>query len=136
MDLETLEKDSPTCAREAFRLVLTVSASKNWPVGVLDISTAFLQGSELKREVYVKPPPEADSKCLWKLHKPVYGLADASRLWYDRVRKELLSLSCQVSQFDSCLFIWRDPQNNVSGVLCVHVDDFAYSGTVGFKMKL
>ncbi|XP_063726781.1 uncharacterized protein LOC134854457 [Symsagittifera roscoffensis] len=136
MDLETLVKDSPTCAREAFRLVLTVSASKNWPVGVLDISTAFLQGSELKREVYVKPPPEAESKCLWKLHKPVYGLADASRLWYDRVRKELLSLSCQVSQFDSCLFIWRDPQNNVSGVLCVHVDDFAYSGTVGFKNEV
>ena len=66
MDLETLVKDSTTCAREAFRLVLTVSASNNWPVGVLAVSTAFLQGSELKREVYVKPLPEADSKCLWK----------------------------------------------------------------------
>ena len=73
---------------------------------------------------------------MWKLRKLVYVLADASRLWFDRVCKELLSLSCQVSQFESCLFICRNPQNNISGVLCVHVDDFAYSGTVAFKNEV
>ena len=49
----------------------------------MDISTAFLQGGALQREVYVRPPQELHAPGqLLKLRKVVYGLVDAPLHWY------------------------------------------------------
>ena len=39
--------------------------------------------------MYLKPPPEAlcDNSQIRKLNKCVYGLADASLMWFKRVKK-------------------------------------------------
>ena len=39
----------------------------------MDIKTAFLQGQNIHREVYINPPREADSKGIWQLNKCVYS---------------------------------------------------------------
>ena len=88
--------DSPTCTREPLRLLFLLLASNSkWFSQIIDVKTAFLQGEALTREVYLMPPKEVSQPgTLWKLNKCVYGLVDASRHWFLRVKKELLSLGC------------------------------------------
>ena len=53
--------DSPTCSREGLRLNISIIASNKWKIHSLDIKTAFLQGKNLERTVYVRPPKEANT---------------------------------------------------------------------------
>ena len=72
------QTDSPTCSKESIRIVLAIIASKEWKSRMLNVKTAFLQGKQLDRDVYIKPPREAETTSLWKLRKCVYGLNEAS----------------------------------------------------------
>lgn len=97
----------------------------------MDISTAFLQGETLVRSVYVKPPPEAgvdNSEC-WLLLKVIYGLTDASRMWYDRVDEVLVQDNCKRSSVDPALYLKYSNNCDLVGIILCHVDDFLYSGT-------
>ena len=66
---QDFRKDSPTCSRESIRLTLAVIASNKWKLQGFDIRRAFLQGDKIERTVFLKPPPEANTKMLWKLNK-------------------------------------------------------------------
>ena len=46
-------KDSPTCHKESLRILLAIAASKEYEIESVDIMSAFLQGKELNRNVYV-----------------------------------------------------------------------------------
>ena len=50
--------DSPTCNRQGLHLELVTASSMEWELNSLDISSAFPQGNQLKRTVYVRPPIE------------------------------------------------------------------------------
>ena len=105
-------------------------------VHAIGISAAFLQGEPLKREVFLKPPRDACSAgFVWKLKRCIYGLNDAPRSWYEKVRKTLLALGATVSSFDNCLFMWHK-DGILSGVLVSHVDDFAFAGTEIFHKNV
>ena len=69
------------------------------------MKTAFLQGKLIERTVYVRPPKEAQTNKVWKLRKCVYGLADASRYWYLKLREELIKLGATPAQLDQRIFI-------------------------------
>ena len=126
-----LKKDSPTCAKEVVRLTLCIASSKAWNCHTVDVKAAYLQGDEIKRDVYLQPPDEFNRGQIWKLKKTVYGLCDAARAWYIRVKSELISLGVTKSPLDNSLFFWQ--KNGVlEGVICVYVDDFLYSGTQEF----
>ena len=73
-DSLTMKKDSPTCSREAVRLTISLAASNQWTVNVLDVRSAYLQGDKIDRELFLWPPPEYNNGKLWKLNKTVYGL--------------------------------------------------------------
>ena len=126
-----IRKDSPTAAKTSLRLATTYISSMGYEVKSFDISAAFLQGEEIEREVYLRPPPEANCDGLWKLLKTVYGLADASRKFYLKARKELLNLGCEMSSVDPAVFYWKK-DGIVEGVFVTHVDDFYYGGTETF----
>ena len=81
--------DSPTAAKDTIRVFLSVCASIGWSVKSIDIKSAFLQGENITRDIFIYPPSEAKVTLghIWKLHKVVYGLNDASRNWYFSVRK-------------------------------------------------
>ena len=53
---------SPTCSRECFRLHFTVVSCMGWQIHSIDITAAFLQGNELEREIFLRPPPDVSSK--------------------------------------------------------------------------
>ncbi|KAL2093504.1 hypothetical protein ACEWY4_010816 [Coilia grayii] len=129
-----LQKDSPTCATESLRLLLAVICQRKWTLHSMDIKAAFLQGVELSRDIYIRPPSEADCKgTLWKLKKCVYGLADASLYWYNRVKQIVLEAGGKISKVDPAVFYWTDQDCAVTGVLACHVDDFIWGGTENFS---
>ena len=73
--LEEIRKDSPTCSRENFHLVLAIFSAKEWPINSLDIKSAFFQENEINRDVFLKPK-EAGTSNIWKLNMTVYGLCN------------------------------------------------------------
>ena len=82
-----VRKESPTCSKDSLRVIMAIIAQKKWSLNTIDIKTAFLQGQTIEREIYLRPPREANTDKLWELRKCVYGLSDASRKWYDQVKE-------------------------------------------------
>ena len=100
----------------------------------MDIKTAFLQGKLLEREIFMKPPKKANTKKLWKLGKCVYGLNEASRYWYERVKEEFLKVEMEESNYDDALFFYKPKkQEACKGILVTHVDDFLYGASTEFE---
>ena len=123
-----IRKDSSTCLKENLRLIVCIVSLNGWSIHSIDIKSAFLQGYNIKRDVYIKPPKEAaTSNKLWKLVTTVYGLVDAPRAWYVRVCDELIKAGLKKSVYDAALFY-----RYLHGVLCCHVDDFFYAGSDSF----
>ena len=98
-NLEEIRKDSPTCCKDNFRLVLCIISSKSWTIHSVDVKSAFLQGKGINRDIYLKPPKEAETLKLWKLRTTVYGLCDAPRVWYLSVKEVLLESGAKKSKF-------------------------------------
>ena len=59
---ESIRSDSPTVAKESIKIALTVAANEGFEVKSGDIKSAYLQGIEIEREVFVEPPKEAGLK--------------------------------------------------------------------------
>ncbi|OSX73858.1 hypothetical protein BU14_0323s0002 [Porphyra umbilicalis] len=132
-DKHLIDSASPTVARSTVRLVLALFATMDWVPHSVDVSTAFLQGLPLDRPrpVYVRPPPEAlaPDGVVWRLAKCAYGLTDAPRMWYERVRALMRALGASRSAADLGLFILV-ADGAVILAVAVHVDNFLYGGTV------
>ena len=130
-----LPKDSPTVSREAIRFLIFFAAFYKWDCHTLDVKSAYLQGDNIKRVIYLRPPPEFNNGNLWKLKKTVYGLCDAARAWYIRVKNELINLSVQMCGLDNSLFMWHR-NGKLEGIICIYVDDFLWSGTENFEKQV
>ena len=68
--------------------MLTIIFSHQWQANSLDVKSAFLQGNQIDRDLYLKPPEETNTGNLWKLKTTVYGLSDASTMWYLWVKED------------------------------------------------
>ena len=132
-------RDSPTISKRSLRIMLAVIVTKGWRVKALDAKSAFLQGTEIERKVYVKPPPEAErkfgSKTVWLLKKCLYGLGDAPRSWYLRVDNFLTAQGCVRIKSEPALYTFV-VNDELHGVLGSHVDDFLFGGTEQFEDKV
>ena len=97
------------------------------------MKTAFLSGDPQCRDVYFKPPDEIrewmglSAEDLLRLEKAAYGLAEAPRAWFLRLKRELLSVGLVQSQLDPCLFTLHIKQV-LKGVCGVRVDDILGGG--------
>ena len=128
--------DSPTVQKQSIRLISVFAATEKWTIHTTDISSAFLQGSKMDREVFVKPPKEAGlENKLYRLNKCLYGLKDASRKWYMRLQTKLKELGFTKSPLDKGLF-YLIKDGILIGVVGIHVDDFFYAGTDEFIEKV
>ena len=127
--------DSPTMNKSSLRVILSLAASKGWTLETTDIKSAFLQGDTINRDVFIKPPREANLEkgYLWKLLKCLYGLRDASKMWYSRIKNALLRLGFEISKLDPAVFYFRNKNKEVIGLVGVHVDDFIHAGSDSFN---
>ena len=132
--------DSLTASRDSFKLFLALAANEDFHLKSLDVTSAFLQGRPLERDLFINPPPEkASIGKVWKLKKSCYGLYDASRQWFMSVRETLLGMDMKsLSGDDAFFFCVR--AGKLVGMVIIHVDDFLVAGTTDFftvvKQKL
>ncbi len=95
-------------------------------VQAFDVETAFLNGEGIDRELYVRPPFDlegVDPHALWKIKKGVFGLSEAPRLWWLRIRKDLLETGWQELPVAPATFVLKDLAGALCGLLVLHVDD-------------
>ena len=48
----TARTDSPTCSRQSLRMAFVTASTMSWTIHSLDITSAFLQGNEIRRNVW------------------------------------------------------------------------------------
>ena len=135
-ETQTFRTDSPTCTRESIRISLALISSKSWTLKSLDIKTAFLQSDTINRTIFVKPPPEAKTDMIWKLNKCIYGLADAPRCFYNRLKDVLQEESVICNNLDAGLFFCKDEHDEIIGIMVCHVDDLLYGVTELFEQQV
>ena len=127
--------DAPTCMRESVRIAFSIIASKGWVMRSIDFKTAFLQGGLIDRDIYMKPPKELQTDKIWKLRKTVYGLNDAPRQWYVRLKSVILQSGCKMCLLDCGLFYWHN-EGQLEGILVCFVDDVLWSGAKVFETSV
>ena len=79
-----IQSDAPTVSKVNIKLLLNEAVRRDWEVGSSDVTRAFLQTSDINRQVYVIPPPEAEVPAgkVWLLKRLAYGLIDAANSFY------------------------------------------------------
>ena len=119
--------------RESLKLFFAVATNQEFSLRSIDIRAAFLQARELDREVYLLPPSDLrEEGMLWKLKKPLYGLNDASRKFWLRVKKAFADFGLRRIEGDEALYFKRDEEGRLEGMISTHVDDFNMAGTDNF----
>ena len=93
------------------------------------------------RNIFIAPPDvvrqmlNVDHETVLKLRKAVYGLVNAPKKWWDRVRKSLIQHGFTSCSLDPCVFVLRK-SGKVHGVLGVHVDDMIGGGNETFNLVM
>jgi hypothetical protein len=105
---------------------MVISAAFGWDLMSFDVESAFLNGIALARELYCWSPNDVkkiNPKRLWRLKKGVFGLTEAPRLWWLRIRGDLLACGWTEVKAAAATFILKDKRGKLCGVLVLHVDD-------------
>ena len=136
--MSSIRSDSPTAAKETQKIALMIASNEVFSIKSLDIKSAYLQGNDLKRNIYVRPPPESNCDKLWLLKKAAYGVLDGGRLFYLRLEETLKQLGMHKVHAEGALFTYVK-NKKLHGIVVSHVDDFFFWQEMKFlrwKLKL
>ena len=126
------QADSPTALRESLKMFLAVAANEGFELSAVDIRAAFLQSKTLDRDVFVEPPKDLKKpNIVWRLKKPLYGLDDASRKFWLRVKDVFKEEGLKTIKGDEAFYFKHDGVRLV-GMVLTHVDDFTLAGSKSF----
>ncbi|GJY62567.1 retrotransposon protein, putative, ty1-copia subclass [Tanacetum coccineum] len=112
----------PVVRHTSIRVILALTACKDYELEQLDVKTAFLHGN-LEEVIYMKQPPgyeQGNKVCLLK--KSLYGLKQSPRQWYRRFDEYMLSNGFKRSSYDSCVY-YRSYAPGEYIYLLLYVDD-------------
>ena len=115
--------------KESFKLLISIAANNGLRLASLDIRTAFLQSKALYRNVFIKPPDDIKMPgFVWRLKKLLYGLDNASRKFWLRLKEILVEMGLSVMDGDEAFhFFLRG--GVLQGAVLTHVGDFNLAGT-------
>ncbi|KAI3723909.1 hypothetical protein L2E82_35671 [Cichorium intybus] len=122
------ETFAPVAKLVTVRCALAVAAKKQWEVHQLDVNNAFLHG-DLDEDVYMKVPQgflNVEENRVCKLHKSIYGLKQASRNWYQKFTKALISDNFRQSKADHSMFVYKTEKIHI--IALIYVDDILLMG--------
>ena len=128
---------APVTKSASVHFVAVYASLNGWHLECFDATCTFLWG-DLTRTIYMRYPPRYTSpfdwEGVWQLLKSLYGLKQASLIWYNLLRKVLGDLGFLHSEFDHAIFIFKHPWGgeDVHCLLVVHVDD----GMAGCTLKM
>ena len=69
---------------------------------------------------------------IWKLKKPLYGLNDASRKFWLKIKEVFKNFGLKKLDGDEAMYYKHDKYGDLMGLLSTHVDDFSLAGTAEF----
>merc|ERR1711942_172455 len=119
------------------KMFFTVAANEDFELRKIGIRAAFLQTKQLDRDVFLKPPKDIKKeKIIWKLKKPLYGLNDASRKFWLRVKSIFKELGLRKLYGDEAVYYKLNEEGNLEGMVSTHVDDFDVAGRKKFVEML
>uniref|UniRef100_A0A803NKZ0 Reverse transcriptase Ty1/copia-type domain-containing protein n=1 Tax=Cannabis sativa TaxID=3483 RepID=A0A803NKZ0_CANSA len=102
--IDFFETFSPVVKCATIRVSLSLAATNNWDIQQVNIDNAFLNGI-LTEDVYMEQPfgyvSLTHPSYVCKLQKALYGLRQAPRAWFDRLKNVLFSLGFCNSVSDS-----------------------------------
>lgn len=94
-----------------------------------DVESAYQKGKFKEKQIYARPPPGKARRFLrgvpivWRLLVPIYGEADARRVWNRTLVKQLCNVQrFKLSRHDPCLFT-KQLQGGTSMAVTMCVDD-------------
>ena len=123
--VDFFETYAPVVQWSTVRMLLTFVLANDWVTRQVDYTNVFAQ-ADINEEVYVEPPKDFGSKSgearVLKLNKSLYGLRQAPRTFFEKLRAGLLERGFRQSNVDHCLFMKRDM------VCVVYVDDTIFGG--------
>jgi hypothetical protein len=134
---------APTPPATEIRMLAALAAANNWGLHSMDISQAFVQADPLDPATpfYVRPPRgyACSPGTIWKLHKPLYGLACAPKAWSTTLVRFLIDYGFAPVNGSSTCFKWTDGSAHMH--LVFHVDDILLTfsddaAAVAFKSAL
>jgi hypothetical protein len=92
---------------EAIRILLAFAAFKRFKLYQMDVKSAFLNCA-IQEKVLVRQPPGFENlkypNRVYKLSKDLYGLKQAQRAWYARLKTFLLEHGYVMGSVDKTLF--------------------------------
>ena len=136
LDKELIRSDSPTVAKESIKIALTIAANEKFKIKCGDIKSAYLQGNDMDREIFVKPPEEAKAgNNLWQLVKGAYGIMDGGRLFYLKLRETLKNLGMHEVHSDGAVFSYVK-KGKLHGLIISNVDDLLMIGDEVFDLEV
>jgi hypothetical protein len=115
---------APTSKQTSLRVLLSIVADRDLELGQLDVKTAFLNGV-LEEELYMEQPVgfhEGEPRVVCRMHKALYGLRQAPKAWYDKLKGELEKLGFTSSDADPGLWVGKSSAGSAVFML-VWVDD-------------
>ncbi|KAJ4769381.1 hypothetical protein LUZ62_053638 [Rhynchospora pubera] len=122
------ETFAPVAKMVSVRTFLAIAAIKGWALHQMDVHNAFLHG-DLHEEVYMRLPPGfkgsmPDKVC--RLHKSIYGLRQAPRMWFFKLTTTLEAYGFVQSKADYSLFTYRN--GKIFLAILIYVDDLVVAG--------
>jgi hypothetical protein len=86
--------------------------------------------------VYVEPPADLKTEGkIWKLKKPLYGLDDASRKWWLRIKEIFKKAGLKIVIGDEAFYYYFE-DGKLIGMILTHVDNFFLAGTQKFLSRM
>jgi len=132
--VDYFETYAPVVQWSTLRILFTLILDKGWTTRQVDYTNAFAQ-AELNDEVYVEHPrdfaPKGRSKgeTVLKLLKSLYGIKQAPRTFFEKLRAGLVERGFRQSEHDPCLFMKND-------IICVvYVDDTILAGPIAADLE-
>ncbi|KAE8701957.1 hypothetical protein F3Y22_tig00110503pilonHSYRG00294 [Hibiscus syriacus] len=129
---------SPVAKSTTINVILALAVQKRWCLRQVDINNAFLNGY-LQEEVYMQQPQgfeEVDSDgtpLVCKLNRALYGLRQAPRNWYVKLKEHLIHIGFEVSLADCSLFVMKREEYVVYAL--VYVDNIIVTGSLVCKVE-
>ena len=100
------------------RILLAVSTFRDWEIEQLDVKTAYLEG-DLSETIFMRSPEGLETTKYVQLNKPLYGLKQSGKAWYEKLESKLICLGFKKSLSDECIYIHTEKQV----IIGVYVDD-------------
>ena len=97
------------------KLFFAVAANEDFELRSIDIRAAFLQAKELERDKYLIPPKDVKKDgIIWKLKKPLYGLNDASRKFWLKVKAVFERIGLKKLEGDEAMYFKINKDGNLN----------------------